>query len=156
MLVEFLVDDNINEFSGGELYFSFEGKVDVFPECKNTFEHQSPFDPTVVYCDPAGVYFCDSLNITLIANKGNYAKLYYAALRTIQKPCYVIWRTSLGLQYRKIKGTLPFPDKLRFLKDSVSFKINSEPYFEVIEDMRDITKTNRRWNVATIANTAWN
>jgi len=161
--IEFLIDDEIAEsvdvlnISDHEELFAFEGSIDVTTEVKYAYEKKivgagfSQPDSKIRF----GKYFQDKLDVVIIATPAEYERLYWAVLKA-ETPCYVVWNTHNGLQYRKMTSHLPYPDKSRCITDSVRVKIETEPYTQVYETMHDITQINRRWNLYTIADTIWN
>jgi len=159
--IEFLIDDEIAEsvdapnISDHEELFAFEGSIDVTTEVKHAFEKKLVGNATPDAYLRFGKYFQDKLDVVIIATPSEYERLYWAVLKA-ETPCYVVWNTHNGLQYRKMTSHLPYPDRSRCITDSVRVKIETEPYTQVFETMHDITQINRRWNLNTINDTIWN
>jgi len=156
--IEFLIDDQIATENdpnlGDELLFGFDGTIDVTTEVKYAYEKKT-VSPAIDSKIRFGKYYQDKLDVVIIAKPDEYAELYWAILKA-ERPCYIIWHTPSGCQYRKMTNHLPYPDKNRCITDSVRVKIETEPYTEVNKSMHDISRVNRKWNRFTIFETVWN
>ena len=156
-MIRFLVDiDNQaegNDIGVNDLVFEFKGTIDALHEIKYEFEEKNPFDVNVVYRH--GKYYQDTLSIAIVAGVEDYAKLH-SAVQASEKPVYVIWNTPLGRKVRQIEKPLPYPSRIRAMRSKVEIKVETKPYYNWEDDMRDVGTMNRLWNVGIIADTFWN
>jgi hypothetical protein len=135
----------------GSTLYEFKGTLTHNPSIKYLSSQVNPFEPTNPY--QFGKYFQDQLDVNLICTKSEYETLFFAVAQADE--FIIAWETPTGYQSRKIrKQLLPYPSKIMFFIDQVSFKLESEPYASLIKDMPNITR-NTIWNVSTIANTNW-
>jgi len=132
--------------------YHFHGTIDVTTEEEYQFEKKHP-----VIIDKyfrSGMYFIDTLKISIVATPQAYENLYFASIRN--NAYLVAWDTYTGFQYRWLRANLPYPSKVRFLNDKVDFTIETAPYFVINRSMSKDFMKNFRWNKASIKETVWN
>jgi len=150
---------NLIRFLVGETLYSFHGTIGVIPEKRFDYEKKNPIlaDKPIQY----GTHFVDKLQIHLVATAKVYEELYY---HIMQEPAfYIAWHTYSGFQIRTVADKVPYPSRLRFLNDSVSFSLETERYSNprkfVDPDDVGLDKKhffNVKWGEGTIATTMWN
>ncbi len=142
-------------FKVGSALYEFDGILSVQTQEKYKFEKKSPFDPALNY--RFGRYYQDSLDISIIAGAEQYEQLYYAIISQLSgnNPFIVSWTSKTGYQYRFIKTILPYPSDIMYLKNEISLKLESEPYYEIVQNMPNVT-LNTVFNESIIDNTIWN
>lgn len=142
-------------FRVGEKLYEYEGVIGVQTQEKYIFEKKNPFNPTLSF--QYGRYFQDNLEISIIAEAEQYEQMYYgiADLISQNNPYIIAWRSITGYQYRLCKSLPPYPSEIMHLRDEVSMKLESMPYFEIQKDMANVTQ-NMIYGESTIDNTIWN
>ncbi len=134
---------------------NFDGKIEYQVKENWLFEKKDPFVPGGFFRH--GRYYKDVLSLSVIITPAEYKTLFE---KTAEADKWLIaWFNksgNAGFQWREIKGKLPYPDKIRYLSDSVNMSIETEPYFSINHEMESILTKNMVWNVSTISNTVWN
>jgi len=135
---------------GNELH-EFYGTIDVTPQIEHLIEHECSYNTGLSY--RFGKHFVDKIKLNLAISAEAYETLYY---RVMQANEWIIaWETLTGYQWRKTRSPLPYPSKIRFINDSVTLNLESEPYTNPNNNMTNIT-LNTIWNESTPENTVWN
>ena len=140
----------------GDTKYEFQGTVSVTPERHYLYEkkHPSVADEFIRF----GGYFKDKLQVMLFATALIYEELYYHVLQ--EEVFYIAWHTITGFQIRSITEQLPYPSRLRYFNDSVSFSLTSAKYEKPQKFTAPTEGTllffNLKWNEKTISNTMWN
>ena len=149
-MIWFKIGNDLEEVNPSANIFELAGTIDVSPQRRYLFEKKDPFSINGYY--RAGGYAIDKLNIKVICNPDIYETLYH---RSLTDTAYLIaWNTHTGYQWRIVKQALPYPSKLRFVRDFVEFSVETEPYIHK-EVMNDLTR-NFKFGRSTPSNTVWN
>ena len=132
--------------------YHFHGSIEVETASHYQYEKKHPFEVGKHYRH--GKHFIDTLKISIVSTQQEYENLYFASLRN---SVYLIaWDTCTGFQYRWLDAHLPYPSKIRFLKDKAEFTVQTRPYFTINRTMDKHFMKNFRFNLATINTTVFN